>query len=133
MSPSVHTLSPDSTLQDAVLLQMRAKLRHIPIVDGTMLVGMVTDRDLKRAMPSVLSGTDRAEYERVMSTTKVGQIMTRSPLTIEPETPLIDALRIVCEKRFGALPVVENGALVGILTQTDLLRAFLAALERTKG
>ena len=115
MSTSLQTLSADSSLQDAVLLQMRKKLRHIPIIDDKKLVGIVTDRDLRRAMPSLLSGIERSEYERVMGTTQVSQIMTRSPVTIRADAPLEDAARIMVEKRLGALPVVQDKRLLGIL------------------
>ena len=130
MSTKVVTLTPESTMDEAVALEMRMRIRHIPILEGETLVGIVTDRDLKRAMPSLLTGTNREQHEQVMKSTKVGQIMTRSPLTTSPEAPLKDAVRILCEEKFGALPVVDGKKLVGIITETDLLRAFLQALER---
>lgn len=129
MSTKLETLSPEDTLKDAVTLEALRKIRHIPVLEGDKLVGIVTDRDLKRAMPSLLSNLDRAEYERVMSTTSVGQIMTKSPQTITPETTLEEAARLVLEKRYGALPVVQNGKLVGIISQTDMLRAFLRLVQ----
>ena len=130
MITTVETLNSESTMEEAVMLEMRRKIRHIPIVDNGKLVGIVTDRDIKRAMPSLLTGTDRETHERVMKATKVSQIMTKSPLTTSPDTPLKDAVRVLCERKFGALPVVQGGEVVGILTETDLLRAFLKVLEQ---
>ena len=131
MVSEVETLAPDDSLETAVMLERRFRIRHIPILENGQLVGMVTDRDLKRALPSPVSGTDQQTFERVVQTTRVGQIMTRSPLTISPAAPLRDAVQILCEKKFGAIPVVENGKLVGIITGVDVLRAFLAFLDRT--
>ena len=129
MSTELETLSPHSTLKEAVTLEARHKIRHIPVLEDGKLVGIVTDRDLKRAMPSLLSNLDRAEYERVMSTTSVSQIMTRSPHTIAPTTTLQDAARLISEKRYGALPVVADGVLVGIISQNDILRALLKIVD----
>lgn len=130
MVSAVETLGPDDSMEAAVALERRRKIRHIPIVENGVLVGIVTDRDLKRAMPSLLTGTDQQTYERVTRTTQVKQIMTRSPMTIAPDAPLREAVRILCDKKFGALPVVEGGTLVGIITETDVLRAFLEILDR---
>ena len=130
MVSEVETLAPDDSLETAVMLERRFRIRHIPILENGELVGMVTDRDLKRALPSPVSGTDQQTFERVVQTTRLGQIMTRSPMTISPAAPLRDAVQILCEQKFGAIPVVENGKLVGIITGVDVLRAFLALLDK---
>jgi CBS domain-containing protein len=129
MVSQVETLTPDDSLETAVMLERRFRIRHIPIVEGGELVGMVTDHDLKRALPPV-TGSDQQTFERVVQTTRLRQIMTRSPMTISPAAPLRDAVQILCEKKFGALPVVEQGKLVGIITGVDMLRAFLALLDK---
>ena len=129
MVSQVETLSPDDSLETAVMLERRFRIRHIPIVESGELVGMVTDHDLKRALPSPVTGSDQQTFERVVQTTRLRQIMTRSPTTISPAAPLRDAVQILCEKKFGALPVVEQGRLVGIITGVDMLRAFLAVLD----
>ena len=130
MVSEVETLTPDDSLETAVMLERRLRIRHIPIVERGELVGMVTDHDLKRALPSPVTGSDQQTFERVVQTTKLGQIMTRSPMTISPAAPLRDAVQILYEKKFGALPVVEKGKLVGIITAVDMLRAFLAFLDK---
>lgn len=129
MVTDVETLAPDDSMEAAVILERRHKIRHIPIVDDGVLVGILTDRDLRRAMPSPLTGTDQQTYELVAQTTPVRQIMTRSPTTISPEAPLSDAVRTLCDNKFSALPVIEAGKLVGIITETDLLRLFLKILD----
>jgi acetoin utilization protein AcuB len=122
MSRSVVTLTPEETLLDALSRLRSHRIRHLPVVDNSKVVGIVTDRDIKRATPSVLSGVDQDEYDRVLATTKVAQFMTREPITVAPRTALKAAVEIFIERKVGALPVVDNGDLVGILTDIDILR-----------
>lgn len=129
MTTTVLTLPLGSTLEDAILFERKHRIRHIPIVDGGRLVGLVTDRDLKQASPSVVAGTAPDEYQRILQGTFVDQVMVREPLTIRPDTPLVDAVKIFLDRRFSSLPVVEDGVLIGILTATDALRALMALLE----
>ncbi len=124
MTRTLITLGPDQTLREAVALQQRHHIRHIPIVDGDSLIGIVTDRDVKRASPSLLSGIDQQAYDRVLAETHLAQVMTRNPFTVTPQTDLRDAVKVLIDRRFSALPVVERNKLVGILTVTDMLRAF---------
>ena len=131
MMTKVETLGPDDSLETAVMLEQRFRIRHIPILEHGELVGMVTDHDLKRALPSLLTGMDQQTFERIVQTTQLRQIMTRSPTTISAAAPLREAVQILCEKKFGALPVVENGKLGGIITAIDVLRAFLTMLSKS--
>ena len=132
MKTELVTLSPDDTLREAVRLEMQRKIRHIPVVDASgKLVGIVTDRDIKRALPSPLTGQlAREEYDSVLDETLVGKVMTRDPQTVSPETTLADAVQLMFEKKIGGLPVVENGKLVGIYTQTDALALCLELLQK---
>jgi len=122
MIRQVVTLREEATLREALLTMQKHHLRHVPIVEGDALVGILTDRDLKRATPSPFSGADRETFERVVDTMRVSQIMTRNPYTVTPSTPLRDAVKILHDRKYGALPVVEGDRLVGILTATDLLK-----------
>jgi acetoin utilization protein AcuB len=130
MSRSVVTLAPEATLRETVDLLQSNRIRHVPVLDGSIVVGIVTDRDVKRALPSVLSGVDRDEYDRVLETTKVAQFMTREPRTVTPKTNLKAAVEIFLELKVGGLPVVEDGHLVGILTNIDILRVAHDLLAR---
>ena len=122
MSRSVVTLAPEQTLREAINLLQSEHVRHLPVVGDSGVVGIVTDRDVKRATPSLLSGIARDEYEQVLKTTKVAQFMTRDPLTVTPDSQLKAAVKIFLERKLGALPVVDDGHLVGILSHIDILR-----------
>jgi acetoin utilization protein AcuB len=131
MTAEPISLPPDASLRDAVVLLRRHQIRHIPILDRALLVGIVSDRDVRRASPSVLSeGED--EYEAVLDRTPLSRIMTREPLTVGPEAPVAEAVRVMVDKKLGALPVVEQGRLVGIITETDALRLLLDLLVPTR-
>jgi acetoin utilization protein AcuB len=122
MTRELVTLTPEQTLRDAIELLRRGQIRHLPVVDGRRLLGIVTDRDVKRATPSVLTGIDKDAYDNSLITIKVGQLMTREPITVPGRSPLKNAVEIFIQKRVGALPVVDDGQLVGILTDSDVLR-----------
>lgn len=128
MIRNVVTVGPGQTMREVVDLFRSHKIRHLPVVENSRLVGIVTDRDVKRATPSILSGGSQEDYNRIVDETLVSQIMTREPLTITEETPLKSALKILIERKLGALPVVRDGMLIGIVTEIDFLRAFEATL-----
>jgi CBS domain-containing protein len=127
MTASVVTIAPDETLREALNVMRSKRVRQLPVIDGDRLVGIITDRDTKRASPSALSG-DQEEYDRILNETKVSQFMTREPMTTTPDTSMKNAVRIFITQKVGALPVVENGRVVGIVTQIDALRAFYNTL-----
>lgn len=122
MSRSLVTLSPEQTLRDAMNLFRSNRIRHLPVVADEKLIGIVTDRDVKRATPSLLSGVTSDEFNHVLDNTTVAQVMTRDPITAAPDDPLKSVVRIFLDRKVGALPIVSDGALAGILTEIDLLR-----------
>ena len=111
------TATPATTLGEARRLLAEHRIRHVPVVLGGRLVGIVSDRDLRSATAS--HGP----------TTPVSLIMTRNVVTVTPQTRVDEAARIILAGRFGGLPVVEGDELVGIATETDLLRALIDVLE----
>ena len=121
MTRDVVTLEEDQSLRDALSLQQRHKIRHIPIVTLGRVVGILTDRDLKRASPSLLSGISQEKYDELLDTTLVGQVMTRDPQAVTPETSIKEVAKILIDQKFGALPVTDKNQLVGIITDIDLL------------
>jgi acetoin utilization protein AcuB len=121
MTRDVMTLEEDQSLRDALNLQQRHKIRHIPIVTLGRIVGILTDRDLKRASPSLLSGISQEKYDELLDKTLVGQVMTRNPESVTPETSIKEVAKILIDQKFGALPVTDKNQLVGIITDIDLL------------
>ena len=129
MTPDPKSVHEDDPVKTAVMLVVENRIRHLPVVRGDSLVGIISDRDLKRAMPSVVAGATAEEYQTFMDETPVEQAMTADPISCAPDTDLIDLVREFCQKKVGAIPVVEGGRLVGIVTQTDMMEAFLTLLE----
>lgn len=107
MAKPVVTAAPDTPVRVARRLMRRARVRHLPVLEGGLLVGMVSDRDLARAP------NDACRLE---------EIMTRTVFVLYPDTPLRRAVRLFRERRFGALPVLEGRELVGIVSVVDVLR-----------
>jgi acetoin utilization protein AcuB len=126
MTPDVITASPDTSLADALKLTRGNRIRHLPVTENGRLVGLVTDRDLRLAMPPVYaSDTDHQDLRHTLATRTVGEFMVRTIITIKPDAPIEDAARQMYEHRIGCLPVLDHGELVGIITETDVLRAFV--------
>ena len=122
MSTNLTTLDHESRLLDAALLMRSSGYRHLPVVHRGHLVGLISDRDVQRAAPSLLSKVSQEEYNRIFETTPITRIMVRDVLAVSPAAPLRDAVRILHENKLGCLPVVEGeNRLVGIVTVTDLL------------
>jgi acetoin utilization protein AcuB len=130
MTPDPFTLTEGDRVKTAVQHLLSAGIRHVPILRDNVLVGIVTDRDLRRALPSVEAGASPEKYQAFMERTTLGDIMTVDPVTCTPDTDVVDAVEIFVEGKFGAIPIVDGDELVAILTQIDVLRAFLTVLER---
>jgi len=128
MQSKVVTITPRTTLAEAVGLARQRGIRHLPVLEGCELVGMVSDRDLKRAMPSPATGLRAHEVNDFLDRISVAEIMTRPVVTIGPMLPLEEAARLMVEEKISALPVIERGRLVGIVTETDVLALFVKAM-----
>ena len=131
MTPNPVTVSPGTSLRKAHWLMIDNKVRRLPVVDGEHLVGIVTMEDLRRAEPSTGIGLDLVKITDMLSRMTVRQLMTKDPKTITPDTPLIEAARMMLEQEISALPVMEAGQLVGIITESDIFRAYVK-LEQKK-
>ena len=117
------TLGPEDTLMGGLEVMRKRGIRRIPIVIGDALVGLLAEGDLKRAQPSTLSES-QDDFNRVMEETQVARIMIQRPVTVTPETPLLEAARTLQAMKYGGLPVVDTVSgttVVGILTDTDLV------------
>jgi acetoin utilization protein AcuB len=125
MSVDPVTVDPKDSLQRVVELLRRRDIRSVPVVESGKLVGIVTDRDVRQVAPGYPLLRDEEEIHRYMKNLTVTAAMTADPMTIAPEAPLVEAAKILETYRISALPVVERTKLVGMLTVTDLLRAFV--------
>lgn len=129
MTKDPATLGPEDSLMRALELMRKRSVRRIPVVVADMLVGLLAEGDLKRAQPSTLSASEE-EFVRVMEGTPVSRIMINNPITVTAETPLLEAARTLHTTKFGALPVMADGRLVGIVTDNDLLGCLSDLLEQ---
>lgn len=127
MSPSPVTVPPETSVSEARELMQRRRIRHLLVTEDEELVGIITDRDIRLTLPSPATSLSVWELNYLLAKLTVGEVMTRRVITVGPDRPIEDAARLMLEHRIGALPVLEEGRLVGILTETDLLRAFVAA------
>lgn len=128
MQADLFTITPETRLPEALRLVQRRGVRHLPVVENGNLVGIVSDRDLKRAMPSAATSLSAQELNYLLDRVKAGEFMTRGVITIAPMFPVEEAARIMVTEKISALPVTEGGRLVGIVTETDVLRLFAKAM-----
>jgi acetoin utilization protein AcuB len=101
------------------------QIRHLPVLEEGRLVGMVSDRDIRLALPSPATSLAVWELHHLLAKLAVGEIMTRFVVTVTPDTTAAEAVRRLLRHKIGALPVLDNRHVLGILTRTDVLRAFL--------
>jgi acetoin utilization protein AcuB len=120
------TIRPDAPIAEAQHLMRHRRIRHLPVVEGGRLVGIITDRDVRTALPSPATSLAVGEIRYLLDRLLVARVMTGSVISIGPDASLAQAVGLVLAHRIGAIPVVEAGGLVGIITETDLLRAFAA-------
>lgn len=109
-------------------LMKENNIRRLPIVDKGKLVGIITQHDLLEASPSPATSLSIHELNYLLAKMKVKEIMKKNPVTIAPDTPFEEALEIGQEKKIGSFPVVDNGKLVGIVTESDIVRFLTRAL-----
>jgi acetoin utilization protein AcuB len=121
MTPNPICGHPEMPVTEAQALMREKRFRHLPIVDdaGT-LVGLITQRSLLRALPSDVSQFSRFEVSYVLAKIKVRSVMVTEVLTIDEDTAIEEAARIMADERIGCLPVMRAGALAGIITDNDL-------------
>ncbi len=130
MSRDVATIGVSDSCQEAVARMARRKIRHLPVVerDGT-LIGVVTDRDLRHRLfePRVMKEIGSVSVETVLKAVPVKDVMSSPAVTVGPQDDLESAARAMLDDKVGSLPVVENGRVVGIITETDVLRQIVRA------
>ena len=124
MSVAPVTIPPSLSVQEAHTLMQQRKVRHLPVLQDGCLIGIVSDRDLRLVLPSPATSLAVWELRHLLEKLTVGEMMTCFVMTTTPERLMTEAVGRMLGHRVGALPVVEDRRVVGILTRTDVLRAF---------
>jgi len=128
MTRNPVTVDSETFVMDAQKIMKENNIRRLPVVDKGKLVGIVTKHDLLEASPSPATSLSVHELNYLLSKMKVKEIMKKNPVTLAPDTPFEEALKIGQERKIGAFPVVENGKVVGIATESDIVRFLNRAL-----
>ena len=128
MTPAPITVAPSAPVPKVGELMLHRRIRHLPVVEGGRLVGIITDRDVRTAQPSPATGLSVQEMRYLLDRLTVRAVMTRPVITVASREPIAEAVRLMLENRIGGLPVMEGERLVGILTAADALRAFSSTL-----
>lgn len=132
MQRDVVTVKPTDSFRHAMHLIRTRGIRHLPVVEEGKVVGIVTDRDIRKASASPATGLSVHELHYLLDKLTISAIMTKPVITIGPEDTVEEAARLLLTHRIGGLPVVRDGGLVGILTETDILEAFLDVMGITQ-
>ena len=123
MSTAVTTLNDDCRLLDAIVLFRRTGKRHLPIVDTSgKIAGIITDRDLRLLTPSALAPVSLDEQNRIFSETPITSAMTRSPITVVPDSLVSYAIEQMQKNKIQCVLVEDKGKLSGIFTVTDVMK-----------
>lgn len=125
MSHPVITLPPETPVVDALALMRREHIRRAPVVKDGRMVGIISDHDLLNAHPSQATSLSVWELNYLLSKITVKEVMTKNVLTVDENTPIEEAARIMADNKIGGLPVCRNDEVVGIITETDLFKIFL--------
>ena len=121
MTREVVVLSPETTAAEALAICRERRVRHLPVLEEGRLVGIISDRDLRSAAPA-LGDPGRVE---ALGKLRVSEVMSRDVVSARPDDPIEEAANEMRERRIGCLPVVENDALVGIITSSDVMEALV--------
>jgi CBS domain-containing protein len=122
MMGSPVTLKPDDTLDLASDIISLGRFRHVPVVDNGKLIGIISERDLMGAAAVRIFGLKQKSKSALLKSVLIKDIMKKRVVTVEPDTPIKDAAHLMADKKIGCVPVLSEGALVGLVTTTGVLR-----------
>jgi len=128
MSKPVITISPDMPIAEALNMMKVEKVRRFPVVKEGKLLGVVSDKDLLNASPSPVSTLSIWEMNYLLNKITVSEVMVKNVLSVTEDTPIEQAARIMADNKIGGLPVMRDGGVVGMITETDLFKMFLELL-----
>jgi acetoin utilization protein AcuB len=135
MSTKPVTITADTPITEALRVMRLSQVRRLPVLDSDgKLVGIVSEKDLLYASPSPATSLSIYEMHYLLSRLLVSELMVKDVITVTPDVPVEEAARIMADHKIGGLPVIENGKLVGIITETDVFTVLLEMLgARVKG
>ena len=133
MSHPVIAVSPEIPVHDVLVMFKKELIRRAPVMKDDKLVGIVSERDLLNASPSPVTSLSVWEMNYLISKVTVKQVMSKKVKTIDIDTPIEEAARVMADSKIGGMPVVRSGKVVGMITETDLFKIFLELMgARTK-
>ena len=125
MKKELFTIAKDEKMTTAKKILQEKGVRHLPVVDGKKLVGLVTNMDIRKAEASPATSLEIRELHYLLDKLKVSEIMTRNVITISPDISIEEATILMHDNKIGCLPVVEEGNLVGIITEDDIMEILI--------
>jgi acetoin utilization protein AcuB len=125
MSRPVISVPPEEPINEVLAMFREEHIRRAPVIKDGKLVGIVSERDLLNASPSSVTTLSVWEMNYLISKVTVKNVMTKKVITVDKDTPIEEAARIMADKKIGGLPVVSAGKVVGMITETDLFKIFL--------
>ncbi|HPU44146.1 MAG TPA: CBS and ACT domain-containing protein, partial [Dictyoglomaceae bacterium] len=132
MTKDPISVSPDTSILEAWKIMQNSQVRRLLVIDKGKLVGIVTERDLRSVSPSRATSLSIFEINYLLEKLKVKEAMTSNPITVDADAPIEEAALIMKNNKVSALPVIEEGKVVGIITESDIFRAFIEMLGEGK-
>jgi acetoin utilization protein AcuB len=128
MKKDLITITKDDRMTTARKILREKNIRHLPVVDGKKLIGLVSNMDIRKAEASPATSLEIRELHYLLDKLTVGEIMTRNVITISPDISVEEATTLLHDNKIGCLPVVEDGNLVGILTENDVMEILIEVM-----
>jgi acetoin utilization protein AcuB len=125
MSRPAITVSPEDPIHDVMVLFKRERIRRAPVIKNGKLIGIVSQSDLLNASPSPVTSLSVWELNYLLSKVTISRVMSRKVRTVDVDTPIEEAARMMADNKIGGLPVMNNDRVVGMITETDLFKVFL--------
>jgi acetoin utilization protein AcuB len=125
MSKPAITINPEKPITEALIMMRQERIRRFPVVKDGKLVGMVSEKDLLNAAPSSATTLSIWEMNYLLNRITVSEVMQKNVLSVTEDTPIEQAARIMADNKIGGLPVLRDGKVIGIITETDLFKIFL--------
>jgi acetoin utilization protein AcuB len=128
MTPNPVTITQDTYFLEAMRIMGERGFRHLPVMHRKKLVGIVTQTDLLHASPSPATALSVSEVNYLLANLRIGDLVSGPAITVSESAPLEEAARVMVENKIGCLPVMSQGKLVGVITETDIFESFVEVL-----